>query len=305
MNKLFKIIIKILLISLLVLLISFITIHCWYLPRYINNRKTIELNENTDGIRIMNSNVKCFNLKDKFKKSLFYRTELIRNDIDEIKPDIIGFQEFTWLHHNYFKKVLVGYDSVLTYRDNSLFSESCPIFYRTDKFDLIDKGSFWLSKTPNVKSKDWGSSLYRICSYVVLKEKKTDKEFVIFNTHFDHRSDEARINSINLIIEKAKEFKDIPIILMGDLNAKENSKTIKEAYKYFSDASKIAINNLQKDEFDATYHNWGNQSKYKRIDYFMVSKNEIVVNTYDVLDKTYEGIYSSDHFPIYIDMKLK
>ena len=49
-------------------------------------------------------------------------------------------------------------------------SEGCPIFYSTEKFELEDKGSFWLSETPEVMSKDWGAACYRVCSYVILKE---------------------------------------------------------------------------------------------------------------------------------------
>ena len=45
-------------------------------------------------------------------------------------------------------------------------------------------------------SKDWGAAHYRICSYVILKDNTTGKEFVVFNTHLDHESEEARINGI-------------------------------------------------------------------------------------------------------------
>ena len=37
----------------------------------------------------------------------------------------------------------------------------------------------------------------------------------------------------------------------------------------------------------------------------MVSKTGIDVNTYDVLDRTYDGVYASDHFPIYIEIELE
>ena len=85
----------------------------------------------------MSSNVRCFSPTDLFKKSWFYRAPLIRDDINEVKPDIIGFQEVTWMHMGYLKNVLKGYDSVITYRDNFILSEGCPVFYRTDKFENL------------------------------------------------------------------------------------------------------------------------------------------------------------------------
>lgn len=69
---------------------------------------------------------------------------------------------------------MVGFDSIITYREDTINAEGCPIFYQTDLYTLIDKGSFWLSETPEVMSKDWGAAHYRICSYVILKEKSTD-----------------------------------------------------------------------------------------------------------------------------------
>ena len=43
-------------------------------------------------------------------------------------------------------------------------------------------GFIGLSETPEKMSKDWGSEHYRICVYVVLKDKASGKEFAVFNT---------------------------------------------------------------------------------------------------------------------------
>jgi len=306
MRRLRKWIIRVLLIVILVPIVGVLTVECWYLPYFWINKEKVELDmTETDEITVMSSNVRCFSPTDYFKKSWFYRANLIRDDINEVKPDIIGFQEATWMHYGYLQDILEGYDSVITYRDDFILSEGCPIFYRTDKFSLINKGSFWLSETPEVMSKDWNSACYRVCSYVILKENKTNKELVVFNTHLDHVSDEARINGINVVLDKIKEFGGKPSILMGDFNAKVGSATINAAYEVFDDAHNVADNNLQEGFKEATYQGWGEKLNNKRIDYFMVSKEGIDVNTYDVLDRTHDGIYASDHFPIYIEIELE
>lgn len=301
MKKVVKLIIKIF----LALIATVLVVQCWYFPQYLVKKEKVELdNSTTSKITIMSSNVRCYAPSDLFKKSWFYRARLIRDDINEVKPDIIGFQEVTWMHYGYLTDILEGYDSVITYRDKFILSEGCPIFYRTDKFDLLDKGSFWLSKTPEVMSKDWGAANYRITSYVILKEKATNKEFVVFNTHLDHVSDEARINGINVVLDKIQQFGGKPSILMGDFNAFVGSKTINAAYEVFDDACNIASDNKQEGYKEATYQKWGEKLDHKRIDFLMVSKEGIEVSLYDVLDKTHDGIYASDHFPIYIDMTL-
>lgn len=292
---------EIIAIILAVGIVAFLIIEGLYIPRYFIHKKPIEtkLKEGND-ITVMSSNVRCFALDDLFTKSWFYRAELIRNNLSEVSPDIVGFQEVTWLHYDYLKDILPEYDSVITYRDNTLMSEGCPIFYRRDRFNLIDKGSFWLSETPEKMSKDWGAACYRICSYVILKEKTTDKEIVVFNTHLDHVSDEARINGISVVLNKIKEFGGKPSILMGDLNAEPDSVTYKSAVENFDDAQTVASVTMD----GATYQAWGTKLEKPRIDYFMVSKTGITVNQYKVLCNTYDGIYPSDHFPIYINISL-
>ena len=146
----------------------------------------------SESIRVMSANLRCFNPQDIGKKSWFYRADLILKNIEAEAPSIIGFQEATKWQYAYLCKSLPGYDSVITYRDNSPFSEGCPIFYDTERYALQDKGSFWLSETPDVMSKDWDSKCYRVCSYVILEEKASGRQFVVFNTHLDHVSEIGR-----------------------------------------------------------------------------------------------------------------
>ena len=149
-------------------------------------------------------------------------------------------------------------------------------------------------------SKDWGSEHYRICVYVILKEIATGKEFAVFNTHLDHVSDEARINGIKVVLDKIAQFGDLPSVLMGDLNAKEDSETIQSAYESFDDGMKLAAIT----EDTSTYHNWGNEANAKRIDYILTSKGDATVSEYHVVDNCHDGVYSSDHASIYVELKF-
>lgn len=297
-----KKIIKIISSTIGLLIAVFLIIQLWYLPHYWINKKEVSLNDNTsEEITIMSANVRCYAPDDLFKKSWFYRADLIRNNIDDVKPDIIGFQEVTWMHYGYLQDIMQGYDSVIMYRDNFILSEGCPIFYRTDKFELIDKNSFWLSETPEVMSKDWNSACYRVCSYVKLRQLNTNKEFVVFNTHLDHVSDEARINGIKVVLDKINELGDVPAYLMGDLNAKPNSKTLKSVYEFFEDGQVVA--DITTD--GATYQKWGEKLNSERIDYIVASIGKTNIYEYGIVDTLYDGVYPSDHFPIYIKTSLK
>ena len=289
-------------ILLVVAIVGLLVVELWYLPRFLFDRQKVTLNDNTtDEMTIMSCNVRCFAPDDLFEKSWFYRAKLIASTIDQVKPDIIGFQEVTWLHYGYLQDVMPGYASTIMYRDDFILSEGCPIFYRTDKFELVDQGGFWLSETPDVMSKDWGSACYRVCSYTILKQKSNGKNFVVFNTHLDHVSDQARINGIDVVLEKIKQFDDIPAFLMGDFNAKPNSKTLKAVEPYFDDAQVVAPIT----EGGCTYQNWGAKLDSTRIDYIVASKGKMNITEYAVCKTLYNGVYSSDHFSIYIKASLK
>ena len=274
-----------------------------YLPRYHFHRERFPAESVPvgDTLTLMSANVRCYSPTDFFKRSWWYRARLIIENVKAAAPDIIGFQEVTKIHYKYLTDCLPGYDSVITYRDDSPLAEGCPIFYNTLRFDLIDQGSFWLSETPEVMSKSWGAAFNRVCGYVVLSEKTTGKEIAVFNTHLDHVSDRARIGGINVILEKIKAFGGKPSVIMGDLNAGEGSETYLTAREYFDDVKYLTSDT----DSGATYQNWGTRLDGENIDYFLVSKTGFKVERYKVLRNTYNGVYPSDHFPIVTKLKVE
>ena len=305
MKKLRKILKKVLLSLLAVLLAAVLCLIValgWFYPRYVSNKKTVPV-PGPDGkeICVMSCNLRCMTPLDFGRKTWFYRANLIMEDIAQQDPCIIGFQEATKWQYRYLVDVLTGYDSVITYRDTSPLSEGCPIFYNTALYTLVDKGSFWLSETPDEMSKDWDSACYRICSYVILTENSSGRDFVVFNTHLDHVSDLARINGINVVLDKIARFGSLPSVIMGDFNALEGSETYQSVTSSFDDA-------LYEAETAAgtsyTYQNWGNLENAKRLDYFMLSPDDFLVREYQVIPAVHNGTYSSDHCPIVMSAVL-
>ncbi len=274
-----------------------------YYGHYKDNKKPVDITiENADNIRMMSCNLRCISPTDWGKKAWFYRADLMMDAIGKQAPGIIGFQEATKWHYSYLCDTLKGYDSVITYRDDAFNSEGCPIFYNTSLYKLVDKGSFWLSETPEVPSKSWGAQYNRVCSYVILTDIASGKDFVVFNTHLSHVSDEARINGINVVLDKIAEFGSLPAVIMGDFNAEEGSVTYNSVTENYDDA----IYRVENPDKAYTYNGWGDSAKFKRIDYFMISKTGFQVNSYDVLPATTaDGVYISDHCPIVMSVTME
>ncbi|MCM1194669.1 MAG: endonuclease/exonuclease/phosphatase family protein [Firmicutes bacterium] len=292
--------------ALAVAILSLVIAKYAYVAKYNGSKRELDFacsdTNVTDGeIKVMSANLRCDAMFDFGKRTWQYRADLIAKNIEQVKPTIIGMQEATKWQYEYYRDILKNYDSEIVYRDTTFNSEGCPIFYRSDLYDLVDKGSFWLSETPDVMSKDWGAACYRICSYVILQDKATESEFVVFNTHLDHVSDLARINGINVVLEKIRQFGGLPSVIMGDLNAEENSDTYRAATENFDDV-KYRVSNGYIGH--CTYQNWGTQLDYPTIDYFMISKAGFTVNSYEVITATYNGAYPSDHFSIVTKLTL-
>ena len=90
-------------------------------------------------------------------------------------------------------------------------------------------------------------------------------------------------------------------MLMGDLNAEEKSETYKSATESFFDVKYQTENTMT----SCTYQAWGEQLDRECIDYVMISKTGFKVNSYRVVTDTYDGVYSSDHFPLVASLSFE
>ncbi len=230
--------------------------------------------------------------------------------------DIFGTQE-CFLHQlKDMKEALPGYDYIGVGRDDGKDrGEHSAIFYRTDKFDLVEKGDFWLSETPDVPSKGWDAVLPRICSWGHFKCKDTGFEFLFFNLHMDHIGVVARRESAKLVISKIKEMcgKD-PVILTGDFNVDQTSESYQVLHEsgILSDSYEVA---QMRYATNGTCTGW-NPNTYtpNRIDHifvtpnFTVEKYGVLTDTYRTKNETtgkYESHIPSDHFPVKVVLKFQ
>lgn len=267
------------------------------LLEFYKSQKDIMVRNNKD-IVIMSFNIRCISDQDTGNKFWKIRMPYIRKVLEDENPDIIGFQEVKVKQFSYLKRILRTFDYEYCKRDEKVDGEANPIFFKVDRFSAFAKKTFWLSATPDVMSNSFKGSCNRICSYVYLKEILTDKRFIIFNTHLDHKNEDARIKGIKLIKDTIKELnvQTVPHIIMGDMNDFYNSKTINELFNGYVDASK-----LKNDPNEYTFQDYG--TKKEKIDYIALSKNINEID-YKVVTTKFGDIYPSDHYPIEVIIKL-
>ena len=143
------------------------------------------------------------------------------------QPDVFGLQEALVGQLEYIDSNFPQYSRVGVGRDDGKEEgEFMAVYYRNDKFKLLDNGNFWLSETPDECSMGWDAACRRIVTWAKLKDKETGKVFYAFNTHLDHVGEVAREQSILLITKKIEEIvkKDkAPVFLSGDFNSNVSS----------------------------------------------------------------------------------
>ena len=155
-----------------------------------------------------------------------YRMERAAQFIKDMQLDVVGTQEVL---HNQFedlKRMLPEFEGVGVARDDGKTKgEYSSVFYRKDKFDALDSGTFWLSENPDsVGKKGWDAVCVRVATWAKLQHKESGKIIMAVNTHFDHVGVEARKQSALLIIRKIKEIVgDRPAVLTGDFNVTDQS----------------------------------------------------------------------------------
>lgn len=176
--------------------------------------------------------------------------------------------------------------------------EHAAIFYRTERFKLLDKGDFWLSETPDAPGKGWDAKCCnRIASWARLRERQTGRAFVVFSVHFDHEGVIARRESAHLMVRKMREIAgDEPLLCLGDFNATPDSEPIgimaaslRDAYRVSATPPYGPVGTFNGFKLDAPLAD--------RIDYIFLGPRWRVLR-YAALTDTAHGRFPSDHLPV-------
>jgi endonuclease/exonuclease/phosphatase family metal-dependent hydrolase len=263
-----------------------------------------------DAIHVMTFNVRYDNPDDSIN-AWPNRISLINNLLKKEKPDIIGMQEVLYHQYEFLDSVLADYSSVGVGRDDGAKEgEMNPIFFKKDKFEEVRTITFWLSKTPEeAGSKSWGSSLPRIVTWIELVDVDDHQHFFLFNTHFAHDSDSARIMSSKALLRAVEKISSgYPLIITGDFNMNQSSTGYKiligpdESVPLLKDS--YTISEKKPTGSKSTFNGFSNKNSTERLDFIFVRNGMKVTDIKTIIKKT-NGVYVSDHWPVEATVLLK
>ncbi len=256
------------------------------------------------------------------------RVPVIANLIRFHNFDLLGTQEGFPHQMEDLRKLLPEYDCTSYGRDDGgQAGEHVGVFFKKDKYELLDSGRFWLSENPDQPGLGWDASLPRLCNWAKLRGRQDDKIRYVFNLHLDHRGNRSRHEAILLTLKKIEEIAGgETVFLLGDFNTDQNTGSYRLLVdsERFADASDVAV---IRHAVTGTANGFNpNLKTESRIDHIFVPK-DMIVRRYGILTDTYrvprtpepeqsesgnfpaevkfqdyEARLPSDHFPVLIEV---
>ena len=267
-----------------------------------------------------------FNVRGSFRDRLkpnAWRNRAALNvaTIEHCAPDLIGLQECQRGNLKAYRKNLPRYARIRGPRyGNNLHPDSNAILYDPQRLGLLNSGGFWLSETPEKRSRSWEARVVRSANWALFGVLETELSLLHLNTHLDHKSGLARREGSRLIIERAVEladrFGDVPaIVVTGDFNNRPGSPTYHNFLEAgFADTYLAAGN--EDTQSANTFHAFQGPSFRdahpergpRRLDWILLKdpRHRLRTESHWIVRNGNEisGLYPSDHYPVLADLAL-
>lgn len=250
--------------------------------------------------------------KDEYSWSL--RKDRLVQSIKDNEMDIFAAEEIDTTLFREIPELLEQYEWLVfsPYApDGSGSIKAQAIVYRKDKFEPLDFHHFWLSPSPDEISGGWDEMKFKrgaCCATFRLKGVRGDKRIFVMVSHFP-LGKEARLNIAPLMIEREKLYnpEGLPSFFMGDLNTREERPESEILRSWWTD-SYLALPDTMKEGPKGTFNNHGKNVDMEtapRIDFVYYRGEGISPLRYVCNDGLYNGLYPSDHCPVYVDFLIK
>ena len=259
------------------------------------------------GLRVMTFNIRYGKAKDG-PNAWPERRELVRGVIEAHDPQVLGLQEAlrfqldeiaAWFPH--LGEVGVGA------RDGVSGGEHCAILYDRRRLEVLEEGTLWLSDTPDVPgSATWGNSVTRIVTWALFSARAEGRTFLVYNTHWDHRSQPSRMQSYHRVrtLVEARQPPGTPALVLGDFNAGEGNPAFTHLV---AGPAPVLIDTFRQIHPAAgrvrTYHAFEGSKDGAKIDAVLVTAGWEVIDA-DIDHANDGGRYPSDHYPVWADVRL-
>lgn len=240
------------------------------------------------------------------------RREMVISMIRFHRPDIIGIQEALKNQVDDLAQPFEDYNWFGAGREDGMQKgEFSAIFYNKRRFAFEKGNTFWLSKNPEKPgSLSWNAACTRIVTWIKIRDRRFGQDIYVFNTHFDHVSERARIEGARMLLQKIHELAGKHLVfLIGDFNCPSDS----DPYAILTDAKNpLSLTDTRTVSFfkhhGPSYTFVGFPAKEnpgRTIDFiFVKNKDHIKILQHGTLADHWDGFYPSDHLPVFVELQF-
>ncbi|MEL6965635.1 MAG: endonuclease/exonuclease/phosphatase family protein [Pseudomonadota bacterium] len=179
------------------------------------------------------------------------------------------------------------------------FPSTQPVFYRLDRFDILDQGWFFFSDTPDILySRTFNGSYPAFASWVHFRDREANSNFRLINVHFDYASRDNRRRSTDLVARRLTPWIEVgeTVFLAGDLNARLGS-SLHETLQSIG----LAFVPVK----GSTYHFDLGLNLFGAIDHIGHTTDVVPLGDPVVVREKFGKTWPADHYPLVADFRLE
>ncbi|MCC8038703.1 MAG: endonuclease/exonuclease/phosphatase family protein [Bacteroidales bacterium] len=264
-------------------------------------------------VKVMSFNMRSWMDNDTADMAWPRRLEPCRQMFIHQMPDLVGTQELRASMLPAAKTLLPGYGCYAHPQPADATDKQTGqgvIFYRLEKFEPLDSGFFWLSATPDVRSRPWNSTdhHYRSAAWMKLRDRSTGQVVWFVTTHLPYKKDpvdtEVRAKCCQLIIDQMTQIagRDATVFVTGDMNASHApTDTRRASVEPFFQHMHSARDEARVSDNQSSFNGYGRVIpgvEGKNLDHIFYWNAEPLV--FETLNRPIYGPvrWISDHYPI-------
>lgn len=251
------------------------------------------------------------------------RREFVGGIVHDYAFDVVGMEEVIGNNSDPqtgrsqlqdLRDMLPEYDDWAVEREGRKYEHNV-IFYRRDRYELLDKGKLYLNEHPDTPGPGWttgtNENLPRALAWVKLRDKASGGAFFFAVAHTNYGATQSGIESCRLIGRRMAELAgDESIVVVGDFNmrrADHRQAWLGMAYYLVDAALCTETSCVPKGSITHTASNWlpatdpgcrGSEFDYVFFKRMKALSRMIITEDYG------RPIAPSDHFPLMVRFRL-
>ncbi len=241
----------------------------------------------------------------------YHRETFVRHN-----PDLIGIQELFQLEDlDQLLEPNPEYEAIYYVDDGEGIFDTytdAAIFYKKDRFDVVETGFYWLSDDPDTpftgfsSEEEQGSrkasAFWRMVAWAVFTDRASGKDFYFSTTHFDNNTPHQE-QSAPIALSYIQPYAErMPVVFVGDYNSKPDTIAYGLLTEGVEGSDFSLVNSFDLAEQWSVSSNLEPTPEYDpndRIDHiFLQGPSDWTVSSWVVDMTSYgeSGRYASDHF---------